>query len=112
GTPDTCKPSSYSELFKSACPHAYSYAYDDKTSTFTCAGADYHITFCPPPSTSQKSSTDVHNPVSSNSPALDSTMVYEGALAVNGASTRTHMLNGAVAVAVAVATWPLCHLFF
>ncbi|XP_057490659.1 pathogenesis-related thaumatin-like protein 3.5 [Actinidia eriantha] len=110
GTPDTCNPSPYSEVFKKACPRAYSYAYDDKTSTFTCADADYHITFCPPPSTSQKSSTDVHNPVSSNSPALDSTMVYEGALAVNGASTRTHMLNGAVAVAVA--TWPLCHLFF
>ena len=51
GTPDTCKPSSYSEQFKSACPRAYSYAYDDKTSTFTCAGADYLITFCPSPST-------------------------------------------------------------
>ncbi|KAL4377492.1 hypothetical protein GQ457_02G022490 [Hibiscus cannabinus] len=27
GTPDTCKPSSYSEVFKTACPRAYSYAY-------------------------------------------------------------------------------------
>ncbi|KAL0343093.1 UNVERIFIED_CONTAM: Thaumatin-like protein 1 [Sesamum angustifolium] len=52
GTPDTCKPSAYSELFKSACPRAYSYAYDDGTSTFTCASADYVITFCPAPSTS------------------------------------------------------------
>ena len=51
GTPDTCKPSSYSQIFKSACPRAYSYAYDDKTSTFTCANADYTITFCPAPST-------------------------------------------------------------
>ncbi|KAL6995850.1 Thaumatin-like protein 1 [Sarracenia purpurea var. burkii] len=51
GTPATCKPSSYSELFKKACPTAYSYAYDDKTSTFTCAAADYFITFCPSPST-------------------------------------------------------------
>ncbi|XP_020554863.1 thaumatin-like protein 1b isoform X2 [Sesamum indicum] len=51
GTPDTCKPSAYSELFKSACPRAYSYAYDDGTSTFTCASADYIITFCPAPST-------------------------------------------------------------
>ncbi|KAL2241166.1 UNVERIFIED_CONTAM: Thaumatin-like protein 1 [Sesamum indicum] len=56
GTPDTCKPSAYSELFKSACPRAYSYAYDDGTSTFTCASADYIITFCPAPSTSKKSS--------------------------------------------------------
>lgn len=50
-TPDKCTPSSYSQLFKSACPCAYSYAYDDSTSTFTCAGADYMITFCPSPKT-------------------------------------------------------------
>ncbi|KAL6522068.1 Thaumatin-like protein 1 [Orobanche minor] len=47
GTPATCRPSIYSEVFKSACPTSYSYAYDDATSTFTCAGADYTITFCP-----------------------------------------------------------------
>ncbi|MFS8006840.1 putative Thaumatin family [Helianthus anomalus] len=47
GTPDTCQPSSYSQVFKSACPRASSYPYDDKTSTFTCIGADYHVTFCP-----------------------------------------------------------------
>ncbi|CAI0435197.1 unnamed protein product [Linum tenue] len=35
-----------SEL-RSACPRAYSYAYDDASSTFTCSGADYMITFCP-----------------------------------------------------------------
>lgn len=51
GSPNTCKPTIYSELFKSACPRAYSYAYDDATSTFTCASADYTITFCPFPST-------------------------------------------------------------
>ncbi|KAK7376107.1 hypothetical protein VNO78_34959 [Psophocarpus tetragonolobus] len=45
--PQTCKPSSYSQLFKSACPRAYSYAYDDATSTFTCSSEDYRITFCP-----------------------------------------------------------------
>ncbi|KAL5557867.1 hypothetical protein UlMin_034078 [Ulmus minor] len=55
GTPDTCKPSSYSVIFKSACPRAYSYAYDDKSSTFTCASPDsYTITFCPTPNTSPK----------------------------------------------------------
>ncbi|XP_010550787.1 PREDICTED: thaumatin-like protein 1b [Tarenaya hassleriana] len=47
GSPDTCKPSFYSEVFKSACPKSYSYAYDDSSSTFTCSGADYTITFCP-----------------------------------------------------------------
>lgn len=53
-TPDTCHPSIYSVFFKEACPRAYSYAYDDKTSTFTCASADYIIIFCPPPYTSNK----------------------------------------------------------
>ncbi|XP_059460628.1 thaumatin-like protein 1 isoform X2 [Corylus avellana] len=57
GTPDTCKPSIYSEMFKAACPRSYSYAYDDATSTFTCTGADYTITFCPS-SASQKSARD------------------------------------------------------
>ncbi|GAB2267354.1 hypothetical protein Dimus_002340 [Dionaea muscipula] len=47
GTPQTCSPTAYSERFKSACPTAYSYAYDDPTSTCTCTGADYLITFCP-----------------------------------------------------------------
>lgn len=50
-TPDTCKPSQYSEMFKAACPRAYSYAYDDGTSTFTCASADYVLTFCGAPAT-------------------------------------------------------------
>ncbi|CAN6209954.1 unnamed protein product [Urochloa humidicola] len=48
GTPETCRPSRYSEFFKQKCPQAYSYAYDDRTSTFTCAtGGDYNIIFCP-----------------------------------------------------------------
>ncbi|KAM3261627.1 hypothetical protein ACQJBY_052358 [Aegilops geniculata] len=49
GSPGTCRPSAYSQFFKNACPRAYSYAYDDATSTFTCAGgvSAYAITFCP-----------------------------------------------------------------
>ncbi|KAL1216687.1 Pathogenesis-related protein 5 [Cardamine amara subsp. amara] len=46
-TPQTCPPTNYSRIFKQACPDAYSYAYDDETSTFTCTGANYDITFCP-----------------------------------------------------------------
>ncbi|VVA95318.1 unnamed protein product [Arabis nemorensis] len=46
-TPQTCSPTHYSAMFKSACPSAYSYAYDDATSTFTCSGSNYLITFCP-----------------------------------------------------------------
>ncbi|GAA0163833.1 transmembrane signal receptor [Lithospermum erythrorhizon] len=47
-SPSTCNPTSYSELFKDSCPTAYSYAYDDVNTTFSCpAGADYVILFCP-----------------------------------------------------------------
>nr|GMC53336.1 pathogenesis-related protein 5-like [Ipomoea batatas] len=46
-TPATCSPTQYSQIFKNACPNAYSYAHDDTSSTFTCAGSDYFITFCP-----------------------------------------------------------------
>lgn len=41
-------PEVYAKPFKTACPSAYSFPYDDPTSTFTCAGGrDYTITFCP-----------------------------------------------------------------
>lgn len=46
GNPQTCKPTSYARAFKASCPTAYSYAYDDPTSTFTCKGANYLIRFC------------------------------------------------------------------
>jgi hypothetical protein len=46
-TPATCPRFSYADAFKRACPTAYSYAYDDATSTFTCKGEDYAIWFCP-----------------------------------------------------------------
>lgn len=49
GTPDTCKPAewpvNYAAIFKQACPKAYSYAYDDAASTFTCRNCGYRITF-------------------------------------------------------------------
>jgi hypothetical protein len=53
GTPAACRPSAYSMFFKNACPRAYSYAYDDATSTFTCASgtASYLLVFCPATST-------------------------------------------------------------
>lgn len=77
GNPNTCKPSSYSELFKHACPRAYSYAYDDGTSTFTCASADYLITFCPP-TTSQKSANTGRPQAADASQLVNGSMVYVG----------------------------------
>ncbi|XP_045187765.1 uncharacterized protein LOC123545507 [Mercenaria mercenaria] len=49
--PQTCPPFHYSQIFKAACPEAYSYAYDDQASTFTCSGTSsdstsYDIVFC------------------------------------------------------------------
>ncbi|XP_054155339.1 uncharacterized protein LOC128953843 [Oppia nitens] len=53
-TPETCKstdwPINYPAFFKKYCPEAYSYAYDDSVSTFTCHGkpyTGYQIVFCP-----------------------------------------------------------------
>ncbi|RVW97190.1 Pathogenesis-related protein 5 [Vitis vinifera] len=45
-TPETCKPTEHSNVFKASCPTSYSYAYDDPTNTFTCKGANYLIRFC------------------------------------------------------------------
>jgi hypothetical protein len=46
--PETCPPTEYSRFFEEQCPQAYSYAYDDKNSTFSCFGRpNYLITFCP-----------------------------------------------------------------
>jgi hypothetical protein len=48
GTPETCPPTNYSMIFENQCSQAYSYAYDDQNSTFTCSNApNYVITFCP-----------------------------------------------------------------
>lgn len=46
--PDTCKPSYYSTQAKKVCPDAYSYAYDDHTSTFIIPqGGGFEVVFCP-----------------------------------------------------------------
>ncbi|KAL5557550.1 hypothetical protein UlMin_039786 [Ulmus minor] len=104
-TPSACKPSIYSEIFKSACPKSYSYAYDDATSTFTCSGADYTITFCPSlpslKSSGDSSSviTGTTTGVSGSGAGLDSGTVQQASFAsswladmATGDSTRTHCL--------------------
>lgn len=45
-------PETFAKPFKTACPTAYSFPYDDPTSTYTCQaataqGVGYQITFCP-----------------------------------------------------------------
>ncbi|KEH34729.1 thaumatin-like protein [Medicago truncatula] len=46
--PKICKPTMFARVFKSVCPHAYSYAYDDATGLMSCLANRYAITFCPP----------------------------------------------------------------
>ncbi|KAL1182258.1 hypothetical protein V6Z11_A02G104200 [Gossypium hirsutum] len=118
-TPATCKPSYYSQVFKRACPRAYSYAYDDKTCTFTCANAaDYSITFCPSPNTSQKSSQEATTPGQNTettttamptSPLVDNTIMYEGFLDESEASPFrvTTYIFGIITVAI----WWWCQIF-
>lgn len=44
----SCKPSEYSTQAKQVCPDAYSYAFDDQTSTFIIPqGGGFEIVFCP-----------------------------------------------------------------
>lgn len=75
-TPSSCKPSVYSQMFKSACPRSYSYAYDDPTSTFTCSGADYTVTFCPSiPSQKSSKNTTTTAPVTRNAESAGPTPV-------------------------------------
>lgn len=47
GSPDKCKPSVYSKLFKAACPSYYSYALEVPPPLVNCASDEYLITFCP-----------------------------------------------------------------
>ena len=47
-SPKKCKPSYYSIQAKKVCPDAYSYAYDDQTSTFVLPqGGGFEVVFCP-----------------------------------------------------------------
>ncbi|XP_020262346.1 thaumatin-like protein [Asparagus officinalis] len=74
GNPNTCKPTRYSRLFKNACPRAYSYAYDDGTSTFTCENADYVITFCPAVPRQKEGKND---PQAAGLPLINEAMVFQ-----------------------------------
>ena len=47
-SPSACKPSDYSQMAKKVCPDAYSYAFDDQTSTFIIpSGGGFEVVFCP-----------------------------------------------------------------
>ncbi|XP_066386835.1 thaumatin-like protein 1b [Miscanthus floridulus] len=106
GNPNTCRPSTYSQFFKTACPRAYSYAYDDATSTFTCAAGstDYTVTFCPAVPTSVKSTGQ--NPQTAGLPQQlnnGTTMVFFGGNTQTSAAAASANLLYAVTITVALA---------
>ncbi|KAL0912778.1 hypothetical protein M5K25_016181 [Dendrobium thyrsiflorum] len=83
-SPAKCKPTAYSEVFKTACPDSYSYAFDDASSIFTCAGAgQYTVTFCPLANPSEKSSTEAWLAnLTSNSPPEPSCRLLDALIVV------------------------------
>ncbi|XP_066378400.1 thaumatin-like protein 1b [Miscanthus floridulus] len=103
GNPSTCKPSAYSQFFKNACPRAYSYAYDDATSTFTCAGGDttYAITFCP--STTSVKAAGAQGGL----PLMNATMVYLGGDQLGSATAAARLPSGHHEVLIAVVSLAL-----
>lgn len=47
-SPSSCSPNYYSKVAKTVCPDAYSYAYDDSSSTFIIPqGGGFQVIFCP-----------------------------------------------------------------
>jgi hypothetical protein len=47
-SPNICKPNLYATSAKAVCPDAYSFAFDDQTSTFIIpSGGGWEVTFCP-----------------------------------------------------------------
>lgn len=109
-TPDTCSPSVYSLFFKHVCPRAYSYAYDDKTSTYTCGSADYVIIFCPAPYTSQKLLGSRKDGAAL--PLVNKTTMYIASRHPNGASASGVLQRHFTACAASILTaiflfWPL-----
>ncbi|XP_068646838.1 thaumatin-like protein 1b [Aristolochia californica] len=108
-TPDTCKPSSYSEFFKHACPRAYSYAYDDSTSTFTCASADYTITFCPNFSSKKSAKPDSNGrPEAMQPPLVNSSMIFTGMEYASDTASHWGVHSRlAISVAVLSTVWQL-----
>ncbi|EMC92171.1 hypothetical protein BAUCODRAFT_38201 [Baudoinia panamericana UAMH 10762] len=94
-----CQPGYYSKAAKGVCPDAYSYAFDDQTSTFIVpAGGGFQVVFCPGGRSTNiiasKGSTAIEHGSSNGShwalgsagrPLIDGTLVRIAVLALAGA---------------------------
>ena len=117
--PKSCKPSFYSNKAKLVCPDAYSYAYDDSSSTFILpTGGGWEVTFCP-----LGRSTNIlktfkaqlgalsqvgHNATALRTDAANLTIIAEGGKENSGEKSTGERMGGAsltalvIVVAVAV----------
>lgn len=117
--PKKCKPGLYSTNAKRVCPDAYSYAYDDSTSTFILpTGGGWQVTFCPPGRSTNilktfraqlgELSQAGHNATSLQTDAKNLTLIAEGGKENGAEKTKGERMGGAsltalvVVVAVAV----------
>ena len=64
-TSETCDPSSYALTFKTACPHAYSYPYNNGENIFSCSSKHYKIIFCPASSDDDRLDLAIFSPINS-----------------------------------------------
>lgn len=104
-SPTTCTPTTYSEFFKAACPNAYSYAYDDPTSIFTCIASDYLITFCPGASSSQKTSSGIQPASSTSATSILSSQAWNGQANNTKAMRMVTSVNLLIWLLVGMLTW-------
>ena len=90
-SPSACNPATwpvdYASYFKSGCPGAYSWAYDDPTSTFTCSGASgYVITFGPFGASGGNASSGIESAVTSGPGAGGLTATVSASSTIQAAS--------------------------
>ncbi|KAM6556830.1 hypothetical protein CsatB_003849 [Cannabis sativa] len=91
--PDNCKPTNFSRFFKTRCPDAYVYSYDDRrSSTFTCpTGTNYSVVFCP--DIKQKGSVTRFN-ITNNCPfTVWAAIVPGGGWQLESGQTRSHDMS-------------------
>ncbi|CAL0307775.1 unnamed protein product [Lupinus luteus] len=105
--PTICQPSYYSSIFKRACPRAYSYAFDDGTSTFTCKAYEYDIIFCPNSNRNAKPNVTFSPPTPSIRQPYGKFQQISSSSNIILPSQVTIFLFVAVVSAFVAKTWPL-----
>ena len=84
----------YNGIYENQCPHAYSWQFNDSTSTYQCINPDYKITFCPDSSnTDHDSQLDSEDTDSDNDGIPDSSESAGGSLNKNPSTIAANGIN-------------------